>query len=612
MIHIKDLSYRIGGRPLFEDADLYIPEGHHVGLIGRNGAGKTTLFKLICNELQPDAGEIMLPKHWRIGLVSQHPPSGDRTPLEEVLASDTEREDLMQELNNNPDPMREAEIHYRLIEIEAHKATSRAALILKGLGFSDEDQTKPLSSFSGGWRMRVALAGTIFAEPDLLLLDEPTNHLDLEACIWLEDYLKNYPKTILFISHERSFLNVVANAIVDLRNKEFKLYTGNYDTFMRTKELQEGLEEAERTKKETQIKHMQVFVDRFGAKASKAKQAQSRSKAIDKLKSEMKEESNEKSYTFKFMFPEAPVLPPPIVTVHQGVLAYVPEKPVLQNISFSLNPKLRLGLLGSNGNGKSTLAKFIVGNLKLVQGDTHRDPKLKVGYFEQYQIEALRDEWSAYDHLNELWPQKTPEQIRSRLGQFGFSGDRAFQKVGVLSGGEKTRLNFALITCEAPHLLIFDEPTNHLDMESKEALATSIKNFKGGVIIISHDFDFLEKTVEEFWLIGQKKITPWKESLKAYRKYIITQGDNAPSKPEKVKAKNNAEKGIVEKRAKELEKKIRQLHAEKKKIDNQLADPAFYANASRELQKIMGEKEAIDLEIGNLEEEWFSLQGDEN
>jgi ATP-binding cassette subfamily F protein 3 len=608
MIHIKDLSYRIGGRALFEDADLYIPDGHHVGLIGRNGAGKTTLFKLICGELHPDAGEITLPKNYRIGLVAQHPPSGDRTPLEEVLAADTEREDLMQELNNNPDPMREAEIHYRLIEIDAHKATSKAALILKGLGFSDEDQVKPLSSFSGGWRMRVALAGTIFAEPDLLLLDEPTNHLDLEACIWLEDYLKSYPKTILFISHEHSFLNNVADAICDLRNKGLKLYTGNYDTYVYTKELQEGLEEAERTKKETQIKHMQEFVDRFGAKASKAKQAQSRAKVIEKLKADMKEESTDKNFTFRFVFPEAPLLPPPILTVHQGVLSYVPEKPVLQNLSFSLLPNIRLGFLGANGNGKSTLAKFIVGILKLAQGDSHRDPKLKVGYFEQYQIENLRDEWSAYDHLNELWPQKTPEQIRARLGQFGFSGDRAFQKVGVLSGGEKTRLNFALITCEAPHLLILDEPTNHLDMESKNALAKAIKSFKGGVIIISHDFDFLEMTVDEFWLIGQKKVTPWNQSLKAYRKYIINLANESEAKPEKQKVKTNPSKAAHhEKKTKELEKKIREHHEKLKKVEDALADPETYKDNAK-FQNLLSDQKEIKSVIEKSEAEWFQLQ----
>lgn len=610
MLKIENLTFRIAGRTLIENADTFIPDGHHVGLIGRNGTGKTTLLKLLVGEHHPDDGEISLPKGMRIGLVSQHPPSGEQTPLEAVLAADTERHDLEEELKDCDDGMRVAEIYIRLSEIDAHKAPTRAALILRGLGFSEEDQARPLSSFSGGWRMRVALASVLFTEPDLLLLDEPTNHLDLEACVWLEDYLVNYPRTIVFISHERSFLNRVADSIVELTGKKLKFYRGNYDQFVSNKELQEEHAQFARDKAETQIKHMQVFVDKFKAKASKAKQAQSRMKAIEKIKEGMEEVSQGDGKHIKFIFPSTDLMPPPILTCHKGLLYYEESKPVIQNLGFSLQPDMRLGLLGANGNGKTTLAKYIAGILPLREGYEHRSSGLKIAYFEQYQIENLRMNESAFDHMNAAWQGKTPEQIRNRLGQFGFGGDRAFQKVEVLSGGEKTRLNFALLTIEAPHLLILDEPTNHLDLDSKDALADALNKYKGGVIIISHDFDFLSKTVHDFWLISQKQVTPWEKDLKAYRQFILAgvRGESKKSQDKKAPSKKEKKPAVSVKEKEQLEKKLEKLTQKREKIIAELGEGSIYVDDPERANILVAEQETLNEEISTLEEEWVALQ----
>lgn len=611
MLKIENLTFRISGRTLIENADLFIADGHHIGLIGRNGTGKTTLFKLLVGEHHPDDGEISYPKGMRIGLVDQHPPGGDQTPLEAVLAADTERADLEAELLDCDDGMRIGDIYVRLSELEAHKAPSRAALILKGLGFSEEDQGRPLSSFSGGWRMRVALASVLFSQPDLLLLDEPTNHLDLEACVWLEDYLVHYPRTIVFISHERSFLNRVANSIVELTGKKLKLYKGNYDQFVENKSLQEEHAQFARDKAEAQIKHMQVFVDKFKAKATKAKQAQSRMKAIEKIKEGMEDVAEGDGKHIKFIFPSTDLMPPPILTCHKGLLYYDEDKPVIQGLGFSMQPDIRLGLLGANGNGKTTLAKYIAGILPLREGYEHRSSQLKIAYFEQYQIENLRMEESAFDHLTAIWHGKMPEEVRNRLGQFGFGGDRAFQKVKVLSGGEKTRLNFALLTIEAPHLLILDEPTNHLDLDSKEALAESLQKYKGGVIIISHDFDFLSKTVDNFWLISNKTVTPWDKDLKAYRKFILESVRGASKKSEDKKAKKEKSKKPKDalKQKEQLEKKIQRLIERRESIVAELGEGSVYVDDPDKANRLVAQEEELGVEIAKLEDEWVNLSG---
>jgi ATP-binding cassette subfamily F protein 3 len=520
MLIISSLVYRIAGRTLFEGASAQIPDGHRVGLVGRNGAGKSTLLALILGELQVDGGSIELNRGTRIGVVAQEAPGGPQSPVDVVLAADGERAALLAEAETAHDADRIGWIHARLDDIDAHAAPARAAQILAGLGFDETMQRRPMSSFSGGWRMRVALAAVLFAEPDLLLLDEPTNHLDLEATVWLEAYLKSYPRTLLLVSHDRQILNSSVDHILHLDQRALTYYTGGYDEFERLRAEKIAQSRAFAAKQEERRKHLQSFVDRFRYKASKARQAQSRLKMIERLApvALLNDDPNN-----SFDFPAPAELSPPLIAFDGVSVGYEPGKPILKGIDLRIDPDDRIALLGANGNGKSTFAKLVAGRLEPMVGRQHRSNKLRSGFFAQHQIEDMEPDGTAFSHLAALLPGTRDTEVRNRLGRFGFSGEKAFVKVKDLSGGERARLNFALITFDAPPLLILDEPTNHLDINSREALAEAINDFSGAVILISHDWHLLELTADRLWLVAGGKVRPFEGDLEEYRKLMLGQ-----------------------------------------------------------------------------------------
>src|SRR5271157_216603 len=468
MLTLSEVTYRVGGRTgrrLLDLAHAQIHEGAKVGLVGRNGAGKSTLLDLIRGVLQPDDGTIELPRGCRIGFLAQEAPSGEGTPLETVLAADRERTRLLAEREAGAaEPLRLAEIETRLVEINAHSAPSRAARILAGLGLSERAQHEPVGDLSGGWRMRVGLAAILFAEPDLLLLDEPTNHLDLEAALWLEGFLRNYRRTLILVSHDRHFLNAATTLTLHLDRGKLTLYSGGFDAYMRARTEKARRLEVMARRQMAERQRMQAFVDRFRAKASKARQAQSRLKALARLQPIV---FNAVEPPPKIRFPDPPHLRPPLIALDRVSTGYVPGKPVLSGLDLRLDPDERIALIGANGNGKTTLARLLAGRLAPFGGEVIRSPKLACGFFAQHQIEEMRPEASAYDHLAELMRDALPEAVRARLGSFGFGQEKAFVPVTDLSGGERARLNLALVTYAAPALLILDEPTNHLDIESR-------------------------------------------------------------------------------------------------------------------------------------------------
>ncbi|HEX4110958.1 MAG TPA: ABC-F family ATP-binding cassette domain-containing protein [Stellaceae bacterium] len=534
MLTITDLTYRVAGRTLLDGASARVPDGWKVGLIGRNGTGKSTLLELIRGQLQPDAGDIETGSGGRIGMVAQEAPGGDKTPIELVLEADSERAALLVEAETAPDADRLAQIHDRLAIIGAHAAPARAAAILAGLGFDEEMQHRPLSSYSGGWRMRVALSAVLFSAPELLLLDEPTNHLDLEATAWLENYLQSYPHTLLIVSHDRRLLNAVPDHILHLDQAKLTLYAGGYDLFEERRALRIEQSKAEVVKQEARRAHLQAFVDRFRAKATKARQAQSRLKMIAKMTPVAAIADDP---TISFDFPDPPELRPPLISIDKGAVGYEPGQPVLGDLNLRLDPDDRIALLGANGNGKSTLAKLLAGRLALQAGRQHRSPKLKIGFFAQHQIEDMVPEDTPFDHLARLIPKAPPIDVRARLGRFGFGQDKAFVKVKSLSGGERARLNFALITHDAPSLMILDEPTNHLDIDSRAALATAINEFSGAVILISHDWYLLELTMDRLWLVAGGKVVPYEGDLEDYRRAMLAARTTTFGKPASPRAK---------------------------------------------------------------------------
>jgi ATP-binding cassette, subfamily F, member 3 len=530
MLTISSLIYRIAGRTLIDGASAQIPDGHRVGLVGRNGAGKSTLLGLILGELHTDGGSIEINRGARLGIVAQEAPGGPQTPVEVVLAADTERHALLEEAETAHDADRIGEIHARLSDIDAHAAPARAAQILAGLGFDEEMQQRPMSSFSGGWRMRVALAAVLFVEPDLLLLDEPTNHLDLEATVWLEAYLKSYPRTLLLVSHDRQILNSSVDHILHLDQRQLTYYAGGYDDFEKLRAEKIAQSRALTAKQDERRKHLQSFVDRFRYKASKARQAQSRMKMIERLApiAILQEDPS-----VVFDFPAPAELSPPLIAFDGVSVGYTPGHPILKGIDLRIDPDDRIALLGANGNGKSTFAKLVAGRLEPMTGRQHRSNKLRCGFFAQHQIEDMEPDGTPFSHLAELLPKARELEIRNRLGRFGFSGDKAFVKVKDLSGGERARLNFALITFDAPPMLILDEPTNHLDIDSREALAEAINEFPGAVILISHDWHLLELTADRLWLVANGKVQPFDGDLEDYRKLMLGQRSGTQKKKDK-------------------------------------------------------------------------------
>ncbi|MGR3362894.1 MAG: ABC-F family ATP-binding cassette domain-containing protein [Maritimibacter harenae] len=572
MLKIDDISYSVEGRPLIEHASCVIPEGHKVGLVGRNGTGKTTLFRLIRGELTLETGRVSVPKGAKIGGVAQEAPASDVSLLETVLAADTERAALMAE--ETEDAGRIAEIQTRLADIDAWSAEARAASILKGLGFDDPDHARPCSDFSGGWRMRVALAAVLFSQPDLLLLDEPTNYLDLEGALWLESYLARYPHTVIVISHDRGLLNRAVGSILHLEDRKLALYRGNYDTFAETRAARLAVAEAENKKNEARRAHLQSFVDRFRAKATKARQAQSRLKMIEKLKFTA---TPQEAALRKFSFPEPEELSPPIVAIESGSVGY-DGTPVLKKLDLRIDQDDRIALLGKNGEGKSTLSKLIAGRLPAMGGRVTTSSKLRVGYFAQHQMDELYPDETPIDHLRRLRPNETPARLRARLSGFGLMAEQAETEVARLSGGQKARLTLLIATIDAPHLLILDEPTNHLDIESREALVEALTEYTGAVVLVSHDMHLLSLVADRLWLVKGGRVTAFEEDLEAYRKLLLS--SDAPQKPAKPAPKpKKASRDEIQALRSELRKceaRVEKLEDMREKLAKKLANPDLY------------------------------------
>ncbi len=616
MLQINDLTYRIGSRVLLDQASATINDGHRVGLVGRNGTGKTTLFRLIAGQLSSDGGSIELPPRIDMGITTQEAPNGDESLLDTVIHADRELASLNAEALTATDPERIAAIHARLADKHAHTATARAARILAGLGFDAEAQNRPCRSFSGGWRMRVALAGLLFTEPSLLLLDEPTNHLDLEATLWLEEYLKRYPGTILLISHDRDLLNRVPNEILHLENGKLTLYRGGYDRFEATRAMQLEQNEKARVKQQARRAEIQAFVDRFRAKATKAKQAQSRLKMLERMKpiAEHQEEGS-----FRFTFPEPDALPPPLYTLDRVAIGYN-GKPVLSNLSLRLDDDDRIALLGANGNGKSTFIKLLAGRLAPLAGEVNKSSKLRVGYFAQHQTEELDFSVTPIVELARRKPPGTPErEVRAHLGAFGFSQKRAETVISSLSGGEKARLLFALMTLDKPHILLLDEPTNHLDMDSRQALIEAINAFPGAVVIVSHDPHILELTVDRFWLIEKGRVQPFDGDLEDYRNRFVeaapqardkTRGEAAadPVNDRKRAAERRQQLAPLKKQLQQAETRVAALEKERAKLKESLADPALYGKGVSRLLDLQKQLGTVEKDLSLAESQWLDLQ----
>ena len=589
MLSLNKVTYRISGRLIFEDASATIMEGWKVGLVGPNGAGKSTLFKLIANELHADGGEISLSDRFSMGMVRQDLPDDDTPLLDVVLAADTERAALLAEAETSEDSHRLAEVYERLLEIDAYAAPSRASIIMGGLGFKESQLQDPISSLSGGWKMRVALAAALFRQPDLLLLDEPTNHLDLEAVMWLEGYLASYPKTLIIISHDRELLNKCADHILHLENKALTAYTGNYDTFERERAERRGLQQKMHEKQMAQREHMQAFINRFKAKASKARQAQSRMKALEKMDI-VDAVMAERGMTFHFPKPDE--LPPPIVSLDNASAGYAKAKPILAGLTERIAMDDRIALLGANGNGKSTLIKLIAAELAPLAGEVSRSNKLRIGYFSQHQADQFDMSETPYQTLMRLMPGKKESEVRAKLGQFKFGRELADNRIGSLSGGEKSRLLFAIMTLKNPHLLLLDEPTNHLDMDTREGLVQALNQFEGAVIIVSHDPSMVERVADRLWLVHGGKCQPFEGDLEEYRRHVIEQ-----RRAEK-KADRKASAAVAEEAPKpskaDLKEKRKQhpgLHAEAQKAEKDLSR---LTSKKKELETLMGASDFYD------------------
>ncbi|HNB26589.1 MAG TPA: ABC-F family ATP-binding cassette domain-containing protein [Alphaproteobacteria bacterium] len=609
MLTISDITCRVAGRPLLEGASLTLPAGHKGGLIGRNGTGKTTLLKLIAGELQADAGEIRLPNNARIGRIAQEAPSGPQSLLETVLAADTERAKLLDEAEHATDPHRIADIHQRLHEIGAHAAPARAAQILHGLGFDAAAQERPCSDFSGGWRMRVALAALLFQAPDLLLLDEPTNHLDLEATLWLEDFLKRYPYTVLLVSHDRDLLNGAVDKIIHLHDRKLTMYTGGYDDFERLRSERLALQAAAAAKQDAARKHMQAFIDRFRYKASKARQAQSRIKALAKMQpiaAAIEERGIE------FTFPEPEELAPPLIVMDDVAVGYEPGKPILSRINMRLDPDERIALLGSNGNGKSTMAKLIAGKLQPMAGEMRASRKLKVGYFAQHQTDELDLEATPLLSMERAAPNLNAEKCRAHIARFGLDVQRANTPVGNLSGGEKARLLLALMTHAAPNILLLDEPTNHLDIDSRQALVQAINDFPGAVVLISHDPHLIELTVDRFWLVKDGRCQPFDGDLNDYKEMVLNPGrtEKAREKREKAEAKprKSGEPGELKRQVEQSAVAVQKLTAAMELIEKKMAERSFYNEPAGVIAEWQRKHADVAKRLEQAEEAWLQAQ----
>ncbi|MCB4858637.1 ABC-F family ATP-binding cassette domain-containing protein [Sphingobium sp. PNB] len=617
MLNLNGITVRLGGRTILDRASASLPPRSRVGLIGRNGAGKSTLMKVMIGQIDPDEGSCDMPRDTRLGYIAQEAPSGTATPFDTVLAADRERAELMAEAEHTQDPDRPGHIYERLNAIDAYTAPARAARILVGLGFDEEMQGRPLDSYSGGWKMRVALASLLFSNPDLLLLDEPSNHLDLEATLWLENFLKAYRGTVVVISHERDLLNNVVDYILHLEGGKITLYPGGYDAFERQRAERLAQQEAARAKQQAEREKLQDYVARNSARASTAKQAQSRAKALAKMQPIA---AAIEDPTLHFGFPSPPELRPPLITMDMAAVGYN-DTPVLRRVNLRIDPDDRLALLGRNGNGKTTLARLIAAQLKPMEGAMNASARMNVGYFTQYQVEELDVGDTPLEHMSRVMKGATPAAVRAQLGRFGFSGERATQKVGSMSGGERARLALALITRDAPHLLILDEPTNHLDVDSREALVQALNDYSGAVVIVSHDRHMIELVADRLVLVDNGTAQPFDGSLEDYTDIILRKADgnggnggsggDAPKTDRKAEKRNAAQWRERQKAAKnavsKAEKEMAMLTAERSRIDQALFDPksATGAEAKMTMTELMVKRADLERKLEAAEESWM-------
>jgi ATP-binding cassette, subfamily F, member 3 len=615
MLIINDLSLRIAGRLLLDHASVTLPTGSKAGLVGRNGTGKTTLFNAITGEMSAETGSISLPKNVRIGQVAQEAPGTEEPLIEIVLKADTERLALMTEELTATDPHRIAEIHMRLADIDAHSAEARAATILAGLGFDTDAQKRPASSFSGGWRMRVALASVLFAQPDLLLLDEPTNYLDLEGTLWLENYVARYPHTVLLISHDRDLLNRAVTSIVHLDQKKLTFWRGGYDQFERQRSEQAEHQEKSRVKQEAARKHMESFVERFRAKASKARQAQSRIKALERMKpiAALVHDS-----VRPFSFPEPiKTVASPIIAINHGNVGYTAGNPILKQLTLRIDADDRIALLGANGNGKSTFAKLLADRLKLETGSMTVAPQLKVAIFAQHQLDDLRPEENAYEHVRRLMPDAPEAKVRARVARFGLTTEKMGTAAKDLSGGEKARLLMGLAAFEGPNLFILDEPTNHLDIDSRESLIVALNDFPGAVILISHDRHLIEATADRLWLVKDGTVKPYDGDLSDYRQEVVGDSGDRRQRREADKASKADRRREAAQRRAALEPVAKQIRATealidriRKRIDtieDELANPAIYEKDPTTATQLARERSELGGTLAGHEERWLTL-----
>ena len=613
MLTIDGITVRLGGRPILERASATIPQGARVGLIGRNGAGKSTLMKTLIGEIEPDDGSIGKPSKARIGYIAQEAPDGAITPEQAMLAADVERASLLEEADTCTDVDRLGEVHERLLAIDAYTAPARAAKILSGLGFDEEMQHRPLSSFSGGWKMRVALGALLFSEPDILLLDEPSNHLDLEATLWLENFLKSYPATLLVISHERDLLNNVVDHILHLQGGQLTIYSGGYDAFEKQRAERAAQLESARAAQDAQRARLQDYVARNSARASTAKQAQARAKMLAKMQPIV---ALMEDPSLSFEFPSPGELRSPMITLDGAAVAYGEAPPILKRLNMRIDADDRIALLGRNGNGKTTLARLLSSQLDPVEGAMNAPGKLKVGYFTQYQVEELASEETPLELMTRAMEGKTPTAVRAQLGRFGFSGPRATQKVEKLSGGERARLALALITRDAPHLLILDEPTNHLDVDAREALVQALNDYAGAVILISHDRHMVELTADRLMLVDGGTAREYSGSMDDYIDFVM--GRNQPKQPSGSGAAKPAPANPGKTRAKarflkselaSAEKAMTKLEASLSQIDEAMCDPASAPAhlADIAMDDLLIRRAEVSERLAKAEAEWLAL-----
>ncbi len=617
MLTVQNLSYSIVGRPLFEKTSLALPAGIKAGFVGRNGSGKTTLFNLILKHLSPDDGDITVHPKWRVGTVAQEAPASDTTILDMVLEADAERALLLKQAEIEIDPGRISEIYMRLADIESHTAEARASNILRGLGFGGDQHNDPCSSLSGGWRMRVALAGVLFSQPDLLLLDEPTNYLDLEGALWLEKYLATYPHTIFLISHDRGLLNRAVNSIVHLEHGKLTLYKGAYNTFEATRRARMELSGKAREKQLAQIAHMQAFVDRFGASATKAKQAQSRVKRIAKLQP-MDVMVDESSLPFSFPQPKERMASP-MLNLDDVSVGY-DGQPVLSRITQRIDPEDRIALVGVNGNGKSTFAKLLAGDLKKMGGVFHRGKKLEIAYFAQHQMDILKPEQTVLEHIEPLTPHMSEAQRRSRIAQMGLTTTKMLTLAKNLSGGERARLLLGLITFKGPGMMILDEPTNHLDIDSRDALVHALNDYKGAVLIISHDRHLIDATVDEIWIAENGEIRVLDDDMQGYETSILSKLSGSERKK---KGQNQAKKSGNKKKERQeaaarraglsplrkeirtAEKRVEELQKQLKKLEVTLGDESLYEGDPQKSKELLQQRAQLRSKLEEAENLWM-------